>query len=220
MDTAWLPLGAAMLDWLGIRLGWERLQPFTKPAVMLAALAWILVDGPGFNPPILWFLLGALFSLAGDLLLLPALDRFLPGLIAFMAAHLAYTIGLNTTPFPVNASTFLFAAVVVLLLARSYRVLSGALEAGGRGALKMPVLLYTLAIGATLLSGLSTLARDAWAPGPALLAAGGALLLVLSDLLLAWNRFVRPLDDARLRIRVTYHIGQLMLIGGALLFLG
>ena len=217
METVWLPLGFAMLDWLGIRLGKDRLQPLTKPAVLLAALAWILLDGPGLQGPTLWFFIGAAFSLAGDILLLPALDRFLPGLIAFLAAHLAYIIGLNTTPFPVNASTALFAAVVILLIVRVYRRLARALEAGGHAALKYPVLLYALTLGIMLFSGLSTLARDAWPAAPALLAAGGGVLFVISDILLAWNRFVEPVNDARLRVRVSYHIGQLMLIGGALL---
>lgn len=218
MNSAWLPLGFALLDWIGIRLRWDRLQPITKPAVMLAVLAWVLIDGPGLGTPIVWFFIGGLLSLAGDILLLPGRDHFPAGLVAFLTAHLAYIIGLNTTPFPVNASTFLFAAVVLLLTVRAARVLTRALDHSGQPALKTPVRLYTAVIAVSLLSGLSTLARDAWAPAPALLAAGGALLLVISDLRLALDRFTTPISGARLWIRMTYHLGQVMLIGGALLF--
>ena len=218
MDTAWLPVGFALLDWIGIRLRWDRLQPVTKPAVMLAVLAWILIAGPGLGTPIVWFFAGGLFSLVGDILLLPTLNRFPAGLAAFLAAHLAYIIGLNTTPFPVNASTFLLAVIVALLTFRAARVLVAALDPSGHPALKTPVRIYTLVLALSLLSGLSTLARDAWAPGPALLAAGGTLLLTISDILLAQNRFSIASAGARLKVRISYHTGQLMLIGAALLF--
>jgi uncharacterized membrane protein YhhN len=43
-------------------------------------------------------------------------------------------------------------------------------------------------------------------------AAGGAALFLLSDSLIAWNRFVRPLAWAPVTIMVTYHLAQTGLV--------
>ena len=44
------------------------------------------------------------------------------------------------------------------------------------------------------------------------LAAAGASLFFVSDALIAWNRFVRPLAWAPVAIMVTYHLGQAGLV--------
>jgi hypothetical protein len=59
--------------------------------------------------------------------------------------------------------------------------------------------------------------KEDWIAGPALLVSGGAVLFFLSDTLLAWNRFVTPLPNAKLQVRVTYHSGQLLIVLGAFL---
>jgi uncharacterized membrane protein YhhN len=64
-------------------------------------------------------------------------------------------------------------------------------------------------------SALACLARPGWPPGAALLAAGGAVLFMVSDSVLAWNRFVRPVRQVDLVVLSTYHLGQMCLIAGA-----
>jgi uncharacterized membrane protein YhhN len=44
------------------------------------------------------------------------------------------------------------------------------------------------------------------------LAATGAVLFMVSDTLIAWNRFVRPLEWAPITIIVTYHLAQAALV--------
>ena len=41
--------------------------------------------------------------------------------------------------------------------------------------------------------------------------AAGACLFVFSDLMLAWNRFVEPLEYERYLIMVPYYLGQIFL---------
>ena len=65
-----------------------------------------------------------------------------------------------------------------------------------------------------LFSGLSTLARLEWAVSAALLVATGAVLLALSDIGLIWNRFIKTIPQARLKIRVAYHLGQVLFAAG------
>jgi len=218
MNGVWIPMGLALFDWLGLRLGQVRWQPITRTAVMVGVMTWILLDGPGFGTPVVWFFIGICFSLIGDMLLLPAVDRFGPAFGIYLLAKLAYLAGLNTTPFPVNFSTALFAAIVTLLAWRVYRRIAAGPQASLRPEMRIPVLLYTIAMSGTVFSGLATLANEAWPPVPALLAAGGVVSLVIADIVLAWDRFVRPLPGSVLKHRAAYHLGQIALIGAALLF--
>lgn len=80
----WLSLAFifASLEWLAVWGGWRRLEYFAKPAVMVCLFLWLYAS-TGLHGNTLWFGLGILFSLAGDVLLMVSLDRvFLFGLIA------------------------------------------------------------------------------------------------------------------------------------------
>src|SRR5271157_5863777 len=91
--------GSAILDWIATVKEWAKVEMFAKPAVMTFLFAW-LYAGTRLHGALLWFGIGILFSLIGDTLLL-SMDRlFLPGLIAFLFAHLAYIIGFSTEAAP------------------------------------------------------------------------------------------------------------------------
>lgn len=216
MTTLWLPLTAAVLDWLAVAFGRERLQALTKPGVIAAVLIWLLRDGPGLTFPAAFFAAGLVFSLIGDILLLPMVDRFPAGLAAFLLAHAAYILGLNQTLPPLNFSTLMFAGVIVLLASRILGRLVEAFRARGESRLLWAVRVYAGALGLMLFSGLATLARDSWSPAAALLAASGAVFFVLSDILLMWNRVVEVVPHARLKTRVLYQLGQILLAGGVI----
>jgi uncharacterized membrane protein YhhN len=66
-------------------------------------------------------------------------------------------------------------------------------------------------------SALMTWYRAGWSPSAAASASLGALLFFASDSMLAWDRFLNPLPHARLRVMLTYHLGQIGIILGAML---
>jgi uncharacterized membrane protein YhhN len=66
-----------------------------------------------------------------------------------------------------------------------------------------PVTAYVSVIGVMVACAIST--------GEPL-AIVGAGIFMLSDTLIAWNRFVQPLLWAPLAIMITYHVGQAMLV--------
>ena len=68
-----------------------------------------------------------------------------------------------------------------------------------RGAVIAYMLVIGFMMGSAIASGMTS-------------AVIGALLFMLSDSLIAWNRFVAPFASARLAIIVTYHVGQLLLV--------
>ena len=89
-----------------------------------------------------------------------------------------------------------YGAVPATLIFRS-------LARGGGGALIAPVAVYLVAI-----LTMAVLAANVGVPA----AATGAALFVVSDTLLALNRFVRPIPHGDVAVHVTYHLAQMLLV--------
>ncbi|RDI97290.1 lysoplasmalogenase [Dyella solisilvae] len=182
--------------------GWHWLHWLCKPL----ATAVILWSAWSASPPVSatyrrWIAIGMVFSLAGDIFLMLPVDAFVPGLVAFLIGHLCFLRALT--------SDTRFAAVPLALLACvAYGVLNlWALWPSLPGALHVPVVVYVAVL--TCMAG-QAVARALWRAhdalaGPALWAAGGALLFVLSDTLLAWNRFRLAIPLSALWILATYY---------------
>jgi uncharacterized membrane protein YhhN len=66
-------------------------------------------------------------------------------------------------------------------------------------------------------SAVMTRYRAGWSTMAALSVSVGALLFFASDSILAWDRFLNPLPHARFRVMLTYHLGQIGIILGAML---
>jgi len=207
----------AALDWYAVAQNKVRLGYFTKPAVIVALIAWLWLVGdlpaalaePN-AAPLGWFALGLAFSLVGDVLLMLPRERFMGGLIAFLLAHLAYILGFG---FDIRHrlvwAVAILGALVLIVSATAYWRIRAALVASGKDKLQIPVAIYTLAISTMLFAALINLTVTTWDFAWTYVSVGGALLFYLSDLMLAWNRFVEPIPGAHLKVRITYHLGQI-----------
>jgi uncharacterized membrane protein YhhN len=82
---------------------------------------------------------------------------------------------------------------------------------------RFPVLAYSLIITLMLASAWTTILRPAWPQAAAWLVAAGATAFAISDILLAWNRFVSAFASARIKVRIPYHLGQIAIVLGAAL---
>jgi alkenylglycerophosphocholine hydrolase len=212
-----LTLVLTAADWFGLWRNWGKAMYFIKPAVLLAMIAWSY-QLSGWQGAMAWFGAGLVFSLAGDILLMWPKRWFLAGMLAFMCAHLAYIVGFNQTFPPLQPAIFLLLLVAAvpgfLVMPTVLRSMSQKAE---HGYLRIPVLIYSLEISLMLFSALLCLLRPDWPPGAAWLAVVGAALFFTSDSLLAYRDFVRPFPHGVVWVHVTYHLGQLLLIAGALL---
>ena len=218
-ELLFLALIIAILDWIAVARKWKRVEYFAKPATMLALLAWVGING-GFKGPMLWFALGLLFSLGGDVFLMLPREQFILGLVSFLIGHVCYLIGFNTGGLIFNAATIILLVVVLFTGFQVYRRIAAGLQAGGKTSLKIPVLIYSIVISLMLFSALATLVRPEWRIFAALFASTGALLFFISDSTLAFNKFVHPLPNARVITMITYHLGQILIaLGAALRFL-
>lgn len=212
--TAGFFLGAAALfavtDWVAVRLDHWRLEYVCKPASLLALTGFAITLDPQVEGRRVAFVVALLFSLAGDILLMVRRERngktekglFVPGLAAFLVAHLAYIVGFQIEGGAVWLVALLFVLIRVATLPVTVRLLS-ALREGNRERLAGPVRAYAIVI--------CGMAAAAAATGNVLAIVGAALFLV-SDLLIAWSRFVVPLAWAPVTIIVTYHLAQAGLI--------
>ena len=142
---------------------------------------------------------GLLFSLAGDVFLMLPRDRFVAGLASFLLAHLFYVAAFAPRPPTLAAPPVLAALVaygVVLLRALWPRL----------GPLRAPVAVYAAA-----LLVMAWEAAERWMvldTTPALLAAVGAGFFVVSDSVLAWERFRRRSAYGQAVVLGTYFAAQ------------
>ncbi|MGD0611186.1 MAG: lysoplasmalogenase [Anaerolineales bacterium] len=211
---------AAVADWAAVAKGWKKTEYIAKPATMLLLFVWLVVLSH-LRGVLMWFGLGVLFSLVGDVFLMISDRWFLAGLVAFLLAQVMYIVGLNL-PLP-DVSPVVSIGLALLLGVSSARVLrriTGGLAAKGLGRLVVPVLVSGMIITVMLLSAMLTLFRGDWKSTPSLVVSTGAILFYFSDLLLAWDRFVTPVRNGRLINMVLYHLGQIALIFGAVLQFG
>ena len=216
----------ALLDWVAVARNWKKVEYIAKPAAMLVLLGLLALVGNFRSLPLIWFGLGIFFSLAGDVFLMISYARFSerwfsPGLVAFLFAHVAYIIGLNT-PLPNVSPIWSLGLAVILALsaARILRRIIDGVRQKGLPRLVRPINWYGMVISLMLLSALLTLNNPVWKPAAAGLVAMGAILFFFSDVLLAWNKFVKPIKNGRLANMILYHLGQAALVAGVIMQFG
>lgn len=199
MVSAALSMATAVVDW-------TEAHRIFKPLTMLIALA-VVARAPALTGRA-WLLAALAGSLAGDVFLMFE-GYFIPGLLAFLLAHLAYLGRLRLDAPWLASRPALWAVVTAALLA--YAVL----WVGGLPAdLRLPVAVYVGAIGcmAAQAVGRATVLRDP----AACVVASGAVLFMASDALLAFNRFVAPLPAPDWWVLGFYGAAQCLLVMGLL----
>lgn len=211
---------SALLDWYAVYKGWKKIEYFAKPVTMIFLFVWLLTTSSGLNSIGLWFGVGLLLSLAGDIFLMLPKEQFIAGLIAFLLAHIAYIIGFNQSLPPFDVMGLIMAILIGIIAAQCYKHTADGLIAQGREKLQKPALAYTAVISIMLLSALLTFSRPDWSTSAAITVSIGAALFALSDSILAWNKFVAPIKNGRLMNMATYHLGQIILIFGVVMQLG
>jgi uncharacterized membrane protein YhhN len=215
-----IPFLIAALDWVAVAMRWRVVGYITKPGVMVALLLW-LVTTAGWHGPLAWFAVGLLFSAGGDILIMLTPARFVAGLFSFFFALACYIVGFNMNGLPeVNLAGIVVILTVVLTSYQVYKRLFAPQSASPPPALKRPLILYLTVLSAMLTSALLTLVRPEWEANAALACSAGALLFYLSDILLAWDRYVTPAPRGRVFRRMLYQTGQMLLILGVAIQLG
>ncbi len=189
-------------------LGLVGLHQVFKPLVMLFAVAVVLRRAPASGQMVRhdWLLVAALLaSLAGDVFLMLPGNYFIPGLASFLVAHLFY-IAL----FRVGQSWFPSPTALVATFAVGAAMLVFVWDGLSDPVLKLAVVAYVavIAMMAAQAIGRATVLRDAAATAVAI----GAGIFMVSDALIAINRFVAPVPLAGLWVLSSYYTAQILIM--------
>lgn len=201
---AGLAVAAAVAALLAIAGAYWPAQPWLhwlfKPLTTLL-IAWTVWRLPSALPRYrAWLLAGLLLSTLGDVFLMLPVDAFVPGLASFLLAHLAYLLALRQRGRWFSPVWTLLAYAVVALAVLSQ------LWPGLPAALRVPVVIYVAVLAAMAAQALAVWWR--LRDGPSRFGAWGGACFVLSDALLAWDRFVAPFAAASLAVLASYWLAQ------------
>ena len=186
----------------------RRREYICKPASTALVIAIALLSLLKANAQVGYTLaiaLGLILSLGGDVALMFRTNRwFLIGLVLFLLAHVVYAIGF-TVPNGFHSGDLVAGALLLALGAAMFAFLRP-----GLGRMTGPVLLYVVVILFMVSRAISTFFGAYFSPTQAWLVTIGAILFMLSDLLLAINRFRRPFKAEAYGLFL-YYAGQLLI---------
>ena len=215
---AWTLLYALALsgDVIGLAAGIDYLHVFCKPLLM-PLLWWGLLSNKKYIAGTPWPFIaaGLIFSWAGDLFLLYEARNpnfFIGGLASFLLAHICYII------YYFKCATSWGAAFknhgIWLVITVAYSVGLVALLWPKLGRLLLPVIAYAAVLTTMLISSIAAIPavpkKASW------LFVTGAVAFVVSDSLLAINKFYQPFFLAGVLIMITYGMAQWLIMQGAL----
>ena len=192
----------SLIDICAILLGNSLWQTLSKPLIIPALIAYYLIRTTSMNK---WYVIALIFSFAGDVLLLDKSNLFLMGIAAFLITQLLYISifakGLKDSSL-VNKLKALLPFLVYFI------VLITVLKPGLQDFF-IPVLIYGLAISlfgtVALLNYL--IKRDMIS----LRLFTGAVLFILSDSLIAFNKFHHERSFYPVIIMITYIVAQYLI---------
>lgn len=215
--TAWLILffGASAVEMMASLMAWEAVQLVAKPLIMLSLIVYYYLHSPVRS---MLFVSALFFCWVGDVLLLFQGENslfFMGGLIAFLIGHLIYMIcyrqlmTTDTSKELLGTQKVRFSLPIILAGSGLVVVLYPSL-----GSLRVPVMVYALVLTLMVLNALFRLGRTT-ASSFALIFSG-AICFMISDSILAVNKFLQPINGAGILIMLTYCLAQYLIVAGAL----
>lgn len=211
-DLLIVAMAAAAIVGAGLEGDGRWLHWLAKPltTLLIASIAWRAISpspDPRYRNAVL---AGMGLSCIGDIALMLPFDAFVPGLVAFLLAHLCYIVAFSAGW---RAGRGLLAAAAMLLVFAAVN-LAGLWPLLPHD-LRIPVVVYVvvLSLMATLALARAFPARGfagatSLPVSSARWAAVGAVLFVASDSVLAWDRFGGGLPMASLLVLATYYAAQ------------
>lgn len=203
-------LSASVHIWAEYR-GPRRNVYIFKPLTMV--FIWLIAILGQSDLPLYKYMIiaGLVFSTAGDVFLMLPSNRFVAGLIAFLVAHLFHIVA-----FMSEIRVLTWWPLIPLV---TYGIVIYVILAPSLGKLRLPVFIYVVVI---LI--MAWLAWERWSQTSqswALLASIGAFLFIISDTILAINRFQGAFKPAQALNLTTYFAAQWLIASsvGTLAFL-
>lgn len=185
---------------------------FAKPAIVISLIIFFLKAAASIPKRIKTLtVLGLLFSVMGDTLLM-FVDKsehyFTFGLIAFLTAHIMYILAFLKHRNKQRSVLGILAILLLYALAIFYFLIDHL------GTMLIPVILYMLVI--LLMATTAYLRKGTISLISYQLVFLGALFFVVSDSILALNKFYQPIPFSDYSIMITYALAQYLIVIGIL----
>lgn len=191
------------------------LHMVTKPLLLIWLTAYYVV-AVGRESLSNMVLLALVFSWLGDVLLMLESRHeifFIAGLLAFLVAHLYYIFSYrqfriaDTSKALLGVQRFRFSFPIILAGTGLITVLYTHL-----GALKVPVIVYALVLVLMVVNALFRFGRTSISSFAMVFF--GATLFMISDSMIAINKFLLPVAYSGFWIMITYLAAQILIIQG------
>jgi len=194
---------AAIADVYAIISGNEIVETYAKPMLLTLLAVVYLVSA---NKPMFWYVLGMFFCFIGDVLLMfKGANFFMYGLAAFLLGHIVY-IKITASFLPKDltvkmiTSAFPFVVFFGVLMYLIYPNLNEML---------IPVVVYGVTISTFgSVAFLNYRSEKSTENGWLFI---GAILFILSDSLIALNKFYEPNELYGVTIMITYILAQFLI---------
>jgi len=209
-----------LIDLIALASGMQSIHFWTKPLLMPVLGLYVYLKLSG-NPSSLWLLTlsGILLAWAGDVFLLFEYKNpsfFLFGLASFLGTHICYIFVFRKLIEPFSGwwlkNSWLWLAVV------GYGITLVYILWNNLGAMKIPVMVYASCISIMVILSLrlqTGMKKQVW-----IYFSLGAFLFIISDSILALNKFLQPVDFAAPAIMLTYGLAQYLISAGTVKYFG
>lgn len=217
--TNWIILFSIILitDLVAVYINNEMLRYIFKPLLVIILISYFLSQTKIWQSNFKkWILAALFFSWLGDVLLMFEPQNsifFLLGLSAFLLAHVFYIIFFHSIRLRENIkSRWLPLIIVVIYYAILISLLSPYL-----GKMKLPVRIYGIVISFMFMLAMHMLFIKNKIAGRLMIT--GALLFLISDSTLAFDKFYQSFEMAGIMIMLTYGLAQLFITEGAIQYI-
>ena len=200
-------------DLIAVQLNYKIAEYIFKPLIIIWLLAYFILQLRAVRSNLKkWIIAALLFSWLGDVLLMLQDDNsffFLLGLSAFLVAHVFYILFFHFIRMKENVKSRWW----LLLIAVLYYLILISLLSPHLGDMKLPVRIYAIVISfmfmlAMHMSFIKYKNAGRWMTL-------GALLFVISDSVLAINKFYQSFEIAGIVVMLTYGLAQLFITEAA-----
>lgn len=202
----------AIADVIGLLTNLQTLHYIIKPLLIpvLMLLLYLTASNVPGKKILLW---GLFFSWLGDIFLLLETQNslfFIAGLLCFLTTHILYI--LYFLKIRSGAVSLLTTRPLLIAIVALYSITLVWQLFPRLGDLKIPVIVYSIVISVMLLCSLHVFNKINKIAAYYFIT--GAVCFVLSDSLLAINKFYQPFPLAGVAIMITYCAAQYFIISG------
>ena len=207
----------AILEIIALTFTIDLLHQICKPLLMIALLIyfWDQSDQRKTEKWVSLVTLGLAFSWVGDIMLLFTFKHFMfffAGLTAFLAAHIVFIFAYKKATYhdKLNFHWSFFPLVIAAYLALMAYLILPYIDS----IIQVPVTIYALVLALTLV--VAWYRKNQTNADSFQLVVLGAALFVISDSILAINRFSHTIPYAGVAVMSTYIIAQWLIVNGLL----